>query len=122
MPLKDPEARRAYHREYMQKRLKNDEAYRQKHLALVRKNDVRAREAIGALIASFRAKGCALCPEKEPCCLSAHHLDKDAKDFSVANAKGRKLGVPRTVAELAKCVCLCENCHRKVHAGVLHLP
>jgi hypothetical protein len=46
-----------------------------------------------------------------------HHLDPAEKDFGVASD-----GVPRRweviLAELRKCVMLCANCHREVHAGV----
>ena len=46
-----------------------------------------------------------------------HHLDPAEKSFGITVD-----GVPRrwstVVAELAKCVMLCANCHREVHAGV----
>jgi hypothetical protein len=41
MPLKDPEARRAYHREYMRKRHAQDPEAREKQLVRVRRNDAR---------------------------------------------------------------------------------
>jgi hypothetical protein len=49
-----------------------------------------------------------------------HHLDASEKEFGITQD-----GVPRRwekiVAELAKCVMLCANCHREVHAGVREL-
>ena len=51
--------------------------------------------------------------------------------FSTSNAGGKAPAMARThtelkdandVAELAKCVRVCENCHRKIHAGVVALP
>jgi hypothetical protein len=46
-----------------------------------------------------------------------HHLDPSRKEFGITSD-----GIPRrwerVVTELAKCVMLCANCHREVHAGV----
>jgi len=54
-----------------------------------------------------------------PSLFEFHHWSAVEKDFGVSD------GVPRTwartVAELAKCVMLCANCHREVHAGVREL-
>lgn len=121
MALKDREARRAYHRAYMARRYKSDGRFRKEHLERVAKCDKKRRDEVTELVLAFKASGCALCGEREPCCLSAHHLNPDAKDFSIGDARRRKLSVDVVTSELAKCVCLCENCHRKVHAGVADL-
>lgn len=49
-----------------------------------------------------------------------HHLDPATKDFGISE-DGNTRSWPRIVAELAKCVMLCANCHREVHAGVRDL-
>lgn len=63
-----------------------------------------------------RSLGCKYCNEKEPVALDFHHLqDKDnevsqmIKDYSLAAVK----------REIAKCVVICSNCHRKWHAGLI---
>ena len=64
--------------------------------------------------------GCLFCGEAEPVCLSFHHIDPSIKLFGVSDF------VSRTIEELdneiAKCVVVCENCHRKLHAEIITLP
>ena len=52
-----------------------------------------------------------------PAIFEFHHRDAQQKEFGLSEE-----GIPRTwakmLAELAKCVMLCANCHREVHAGV----
>jgi hypothetical protein len=52
-----------------------------------------------------------------PALFDFHHMDAGDKQFGIGQD-----GIPRTwekiVAELEKCVMLCANCHREVHAGV----
>ena len=63
--------------------------------------------------------GCKNCDENNPCCLDFHHPDNN-KDENVArlmtNGSNKRLW-----NEIAKCVVVCSNCHRKIHAGSLVL-
>ena len=62
--------------------------------------------------------GCGLCEPVDA--LEFHHLDPKTKEFGISTE-----GIPRRwdkiAAELKKCVLLCANCHREVHAGVRRL-
>jgi hypothetical protein len=58
---------------------------------------------------------CEHCPENHPACLDFHHLDPNEKETSVTLAVHRGWGIERIKAEIAKCVILCANCHRKEH-------
>lgn len=49
-----------------------------------------------------------------------HHLNSSGKDFGISE-RGYTRGWKRVKEELDKCVMLCANCHREVHAG-LQLP
>ena len=49
-----------------------------------------------------------------------HHRDPHSKSFGLS-AKGVIRPWPEIAAELEKCVLLCANCHREVHAGVREL-
>jgi len=122
MPRKDPEARREYHREYMRKKYREDPKFRAAHQERTKKNAVGYREKLKKILEVFKSKGCLLCDEDEPCCMSAHHVDPEEKDFNIGDAVGRKYSERRLREELAKCVCLCFNCHQKVHTGVVELP
>jgi 5-methylcytosine-specific restriction endonuclease McrA len=55
-----------------------------------------------------------------PAIFEFHHWDAQQKEFGLSVD-----GIPRTwakmLAELQKCVMLCANCHREVHAGVREL-
>lgn len=62
---------------------------------------------------------CLLCSEDENECLDFHHVDPNEKDFSIGDA--RSYSLDRIKQEVDKCVLLCANCHRKVHAGLITL-
>ena len=52
--------------------------------------------------------------------LECHHLEDSKKDFGISS-KGYTRSWDQVVEELKKCVLLCANCHREIHAG-LQLP
>ena len=53
--------------------------------------------------------------------LEFHHPDPSKKDFSIS-ADGTTRSWERVRQEVDKCILLCANCHREVHAGVTQLP
>ena len=61
---------------------------------------------------------CERCPESDPDCLDFHHLDPKEKETNVATACRAGWSIPHLQAEMAKCIVLCANCHRKHHAGL----
>ena len=64
--------------------------------------------------------GCRVCGESEPIALDLHHLDPSTKEGNPANLYGNSFKTIKR--EIRKCVVLCANCHRKVHAGIITLP
>lgn len=48
--------------------------------------------------------------------LDFHHLNPKEKDFNIS--KVRSYNFENIKSELAKCVLLCANCHREVHADI----
>lgn len=64
------------------------------------------------------AKGCLHCGFNEsPAALEFHHLDPTDKEFGPSNGLHYKL--TDLFNELRKCVVLCSNHHRMLHAGEL---
>jgi hypothetical protein len=64
---------------------------------------------------------CKICGENESACLDFHHIDSSIKDFSVSTMKYSSGSFETTMKEIEKCIILCANCHRKVHAGIISL-
>lgn len=64
-------------------------------------------------------QSCRVCQESASECLDLHHLDPSQKDFEISSWRiGSRT---KLWAEIAKCVVLCANCHRKVHSGRITL-
>ena len=103
----------------MYEKLKQKEYQHQRYLKyrefLLERSNERKNEQNKKLRDYKASKGCAICGEKDPCCLDFHHLDPSEKDFGVCNGKG--LSWERILREIEKCVVLCSNCHKKLHAG-----
>lgn len=62
---------------------------------------------------------CANCGESSTECLDLHHIDPSQKDAAVSTLTTRGWAVIQR--EIQKCIVLCANCHRKVHAGTITL-
>lgn len=118
MPLKDKEARRVYQRKYNAEKLRSDPAAKALHLQYVKTNNAKARCLIEDELAKFRANGCSFCPETESVCLDAHHLNPKEKEFCIGDALRMRYALIRVQTELKKCICVCRNCHAKIHAGL----
>lgn len=50
--------------------------------------------------------------------LEFHHLDKRKKEFGLS-LKGLTRSWDKIEKELDKCLLVCANCHREIHAGLL---
>lgn len=64
---------------------------------------------------AFLGGKCLICGyDKCPTAFDFHHLDSSTKDFTISDKATWDASFE---AELRKCVLLCANCHREVHAG-----
>lgn len=79
------------------------------------------RKKVRQMAVAYKGGKCSLCGYTK--CLDAlefHHLDPLKKDFAISQY-GHSRSWQRVQKELDKCVMLCANCHREIHAG-MQLP
>jgi hypothetical protein len=79
------------------------------------------RRTIRSRAVEYKGGRCGICGYDR--CIEAlefHHLDSTLKDFSVSGS-GCTRSWKRVHKELDKCMMLCANCHREIHAG-MQLP
>ncbi len=50
--------------------------------------------------------------------LDFHHIDESTKKFGLSQ-DGMTRSWEKTQQELKKCILVCANCHREIHAGLL---
>ena len=66
----------------------------------------------------YKGKQCQCCGYNT--CIEAldfHHIDESTKLFSLSD-HNLKLDWPMIKEELDKCIVVCSNCHREIHAGI----
>lgn len=90
---------------------KNKEKYKIRARYFKPQSNQRRREYIDTIKIKY---GCQLCGIKEIVVLDFHHVSD--KDFSINCSDG--CSMKKLVKEINKCVVLCGNCHRKVHAKI----
>ena len=79
------------------------------------------RKKLRQLAIEYKGSRCQVCGyDKCPEAMEFHHTDSSKKDFGISH-KGYTRSWKKVELELDKCVMLCANCHREVHAG-LQLP
>ena len=91
--------------------------YKERYKERLKRNKNAHREFIRNVIKDLKSCGCLICGEKETCCLDFHHL-KD-KSFDIGHTLDLKLDT--LLKEAEKCVILCANCHRKLHAEIIQI-
>ncbi len=76
----------------------------------------RRREEIREWWRDLKAtKSCCLCKENAPECLHFHHVVPKTKAFDLSEGASNGRSREVILAEVAKCVVLCGNCHAKYH-------
>ncbi|MBI3290945.1 hypothetical protein HYZ76_01530 [Candidatus Falkowbacteria bacterium] len=76
------------------------------------------RKKIKLLAINYKGGKCKLCGyDRCRGALEFHHLDGLKKDFGLST-QGLTRSWDKTKKELDKCVLVCSNCHREIHAGL----
>jgi len=109
MPYKDPAVRKAKHAEYSKTYYENNKK------EIIAKSRVRRKE-ISKEFAEFKStKCCTQCGESHPSTLDFHHVERHRSNKKVYYLVANGHHWPRILQEIAKCIVLCANCHRKLH-------
>jgi hypothetical protein len=75
------------------------------------------RRKIREMAISYKGDCCSICGYKKCSeALEFHHLNPEEKDFTISG-RGYSQSWQKIKKELDKCVMLCANCHREVHAS-----
>jgi hypothetical protein len=103
------------HAKYAKKHYEaNSDDYKARAVASNRVSRKKNREWIREL---KRKSGCRYCDESEPVALDFHHVEKKIENIAILAS--RNVGRQKLESEVRKCIVICANCHRKLHAGLL---
>lgn len=79
------------------------------------------REKIKLLAIEYKGGKCEICSyNKCQQALEFHHIDPDKKDFGIGE-KGYTRSIESVKKEVDKCILVCANCHREIHAGLIDI-
>ena len=84
----------------------------------LKSNVMNWRKRTKQLLVEYKGGECEMCGYNK--CVEAlefHHIDESTKSFSIS---GSTKSLEKQKVEADKCVMLCANCHRELHAGLLN--
>ena len=113
MPYNDIKKRREYERKYYQK---NKEKRKQSFRRSAEKRYAELKEWFNEYKSTLK---CEKCPEEDPVCLDFHHNNPGKKEISISVALRRRYSKKKIMEEIEKCIVICANCHRKLHASIV---
>ncbi len=88
----------------------------------LKKAVAKRRKKIRVMAVATKGGTCGVCGYNR--CIGAlefHHPDSSKKEFSISSDGMTRLW-KRVQSEIRKCILVCANCHREIHAGMLQLP
>lgn len=114
MPYKDPEVRKRKHAEYSRAN------YEKNKPEIIKRVKLRKKLVHKRFLEYKLAQSCIECGESHVATLDFHHVNPQKTDRKLHSLvrDGHLWGT--IAAEIAKCVVLCANCHRKHHHNERH--
>lgn len=74
------------------------------------------------MVVEYKGGRCKLCGyHKTPWAMDLHHINASKKDFGLS-LRGLTRSLDKIMKEADKCILVCANCHREIHAGITQLP
>ena len=87
------------------------------------KNIKQWRLKVKTKIVESMGNKCQICNyDKCKSALDLHHINPEEKEFSFGRIMSNPRAWHKITEELKKCILLCANCHREIHAGVAQIP
>ncbi len=115
--VRDREKHNKWQREWVRKKYHSNPEHREKAKAATRKAKKKHTVAAKKLLREFRKDGCSKCNETNHDTLCAHHRKPENKKAHIGRMISSNVATKTIAEELKKCICLCLNCHAKLHAN-----
>lgn len=112
------ESRAASHKSWRNKNAELIKAKRKEYVPVQRAARINAKTQL----IEMSGGRCQVCSYSK--CFDAlefHHRDPSQKSFEISHRNVQGIN-DIVLAEVAKCILLCSNCHREFHAGLIKLP
>lgn len=115
MPYKDKEKQKAYQKAWSKQNHEKD-----KRRGRVNKSKQERKDYCNKIALNH---GCLICGYKRCSqALEFHHMDSSLKTSEISTMVRYLASYEKIDAEIKKCVVLCSNCHRELHAKIIKLP
>ena len=80
------------------------------------------RDKLKEMAVQYKGGKCCICGyDKCITALEFHHINPNEKEFGIA-AHGYTRSWEEVKKELDKCILVCSNCHKEIHAGLHLIP
>jgi 5-methylcytosine-specific restriction endonuclease McrA len=81
----------------------------------------RRRERLKQELIAYKGGCCQICGyNKCESALEFHHLNPEIKEFGIGE-NGLTRSISKNKNEVDKCILVCANCHREIHAGLIDI-